>query len=114
MDNTRTLPDEYLTIYKDNGLFVYTTKANGRIRRYEVYDTFGKQLADDKLKKLLASGDLKLMRETFGQEEKVEENEADQSTEYVYDAKGFRFVQYTVGNRKLNALRFSELRRGTT
>jgi len=114
MDNTRTLADDYLTIYQDNGLFVYTQKLTGRIRRYEVYDTFAKQLVDEKLKKLLTTGDLKYMREAFGQEERTDENSADQSTEYAYDAKGFRFVKYKVGNRTLNALRFSEMKRSAT
>src|SRR5262249_52882016 len=100
MDNTRTLQDEYLTIYQGNGLFVYTQKLTGKIKKYEVYDTFAKQIVDEKLKKLVTTGDLKYMREAFGQEEKVEQNESDPAapaTEYVYDAKGFRFVQFKVG-----------------
>jgi hypothetical protein len=114
LDNTRTLPDEYLTIYQDNGLFVYTQKQTGKIKRYEIYDVFAKQIVDEKLKKLLTTGDLKYMREAFGPEEKVEENADDESTAFVYDNKGFRFVQYKVGNRKLNALRFSEMKKSTT
>ena len=118
MDNTRTLADEYLTIYQGNGLFVYTQKLTGKIKKYEVYDTFAKQIVDEKLKKLLTTGDLKYMREAFGQEEKVEENDSDPNapaTEYAYDAKGFRFVQFKLGGgRMLNALRFSEMKKGTT
>jgi PBP1b-binding outer membrane lipoprotein LpoB len=118
MDNTRTLADEYLTIYQGNGLFVYTQKLTGKIKKYEVYDTFAKQIVDEKLKKLVTTGDLKYMREAFGQEEKVEQNDSDPAapaTEYVYDAKGFRFVQFKVGGgRMLNALRFSEVKKGTT
>ena len=118
MDNTRTLQDEYLTIYQGNGLFVYTQKLTGKIKKYEVYDTFAKQIADEKFKKLVTTGDLKYMREAFGPEEKVEQNDSDPAapaTEYVYDAKGFRFVQFKVGGgRMLNALRFSEMKKGTT
>jgi hypothetical protein len=118
MDNTRTLQDEYLTIYQGNGLFVYTQKLTGKIKKYEVYDTFAKQIVDEKFKKLVTSGDLKYMREAFGQEEKVEQNDSDPNapaTEYAYDAKGFRFVQFKLGGgRLLNALRFSELKKGTT
>ena len=118
MDNTRTLPDEYLTIYQGQGLFVYTQKLTGKIKKYEVYDTFAKQIVDEKLKKLLSTGDLKFMREAFGQEEKVEQNDSDPTapaTEYAYDAKGFRFVQFKIGGgRTLNALRFSEVKKGTT
>jgi len=117
MDNTRTLADEYLTIYQGNGLFVYTQKLTGKIKKYEVYDTFAKQIVDEKLKKLLTTGDLKYMREAFGQEEKTEEiSDPDApATEYAYDAKGFRFVQFKLGGgRMLNALRFSEMKKGTT
>ena len=111
LDNTRTAPEDYLTIYQDNGLFVYTQKITGKIRKFEIYDTFSKQIVDEKFKKLLTGGDLKLMREAFGPEEKTEENADDQSTEYAYDAKGFRFVKYKVNGRTVNSLRFSEVKK---
>lgn len=111
LDNTRTAPEDYLTIYQDNGLFVYTQKLTGKIRKFEVYDTFAKQIVDEKLKKLLAGGDLKFMREALGPEEKMEENADDQSTEYAYDAKGFRFVKYKVNGRTVNSLRFFEAKK---
>src|SRR5215472_9606893 len=114
LDNTRTLPEEYLTIYQGNGLFVYTVKLTGKLRKIEIYETFAKQLADEKLKKLVTGGDLKYMREAFGPEEKTEENAEDQSTEYVYDSKGFRFVKYKVGNKTLNALRFTEMKKAAS
>jgi hypothetical protein len=118
MDNTRTLPDEYLTIYQGQGLFVYTQKLTGKIKKYEVYETFAKQVVDEKFKKLVATGDIKYMREAFGQEEKIEQNDSDPTapaTEYAYDAKGFRFVQFKIaGGRILNAIRFSEVKKGTT
>jgi hypothetical protein len=72
---------------------------------------------DEKLKKLLTTGDLKYMHEAFGQEEKTEEiSDPDApATEYAYDAKGFRFVKFKLGGgRTLNALRFSEMKKGTT
>ena len=117
LENTRTLPQrgtepaEYLTIYQGNGLFVYTQQLTGKLIKFEVYDTFSKQLADDKLKKLLSGGDLKYMREILGPEEKTEENTDDQSTEYVYDSKGFRFVKFKVNGKTLNCLRFSEVKK---
>ncbi len=114
MDNTRTLPDEYLTVYQNNGLFVYTHKLTGKLKRFEVYEVMAKQLADEKLKKLLTSGDLKYMRDTFGPEEKIEENTDDNSTEYAYDARGFRFVKFKVKGQNVNALRFSEIKKSTT
>ena len=42
------------------------------------------------------------------------DNADDQSTEYAYDSKGFRFVKYKVQGRTLNALRFSEVKKPTT
>jgi hypothetical protein len=112
MENTRTLADDYLTIYQGNGVFVYTFKLTGRARKFEINQGFASKLADEKLKKLLTSGDVKYMREVLGQEEKMEENAEDNSTEYAYDSKGFRFVKYKVqGSKTVNALRFSELRR---
>jgi hypothetical protein len=79
-----------------------------------LYDTFAKQIADEKLRKLLTGGDLKYMREILGPEDKTEEKAEDQSTAYVYDAKGFRFIKYKVQGRTLNALRFTELRKSGT
>ena len=63
------------------------------------------------MKKLLTDGDLAFMRSTFGMEESVVENAEDMATEYVYDAKGFRFVVYKVGGQTLNALRFQEVKK---
>jgi hypothetical protein len=115
MDNTRTLQDvkEYLTIYQNNGLFVYTAQLTGKMVAFELYEPFAKQIADEKLRKLLTGGDLKYMREILGPEEKVEENPDDQSTAYVYDAKGFRFIKYKANNRTVNSLHFSELKKTT-
>jgi len=116
MDNTRTLADtkEYLTIYQGNGLFVYTAQLTGKLRSFEIYDPIAKQVADEKLRKLLTGGDLKYMREILGQEERTEDKAEDQSTSYIYDAKGFRFIKYKVQGRTLNALRFSELKKSGT
>jgi len=109
LDNTRTLAEEYLTVYQGNGLFVYTQKTTGKAKKFEVYENMAKQVADDTFKKLLSTGDLKLMREKLGPEEKVEEVTEDQpATEYAYDARGFRFVQYKVAGKKVSALRFFE------
>ena len=113
VENTRTLPEEYLTIYQKNGLFVYTFKLTGKIRKFEIYDTFAKQIADEKLAKLLTTGDLKAMRVLFGMEEGSEPNAEDNSTEYSYDSRGFRFVKFKVKGRTLNAIRLVELKKIT-
>jgi hypothetical protein len=48
----------------------------------------------------------------------VEEGEAvqnadDNSTEYPYDSRGFRFVKFKVGGKTLNAIRFIEIKKAT-
>jgi hypothetical protein len=103
VENTRTLPEDYLTVYQGNGIFVYTFKLNGRARKIEVNQAFAKKIADPKLQRLLNSGDLKYMRE----------NADDNATEYAYDSRGFRFVKFKVGAKTLNAIRFTELKKAT-
>jgi len=66
------------------------------------------------LKKLLTTGDLNAMHDMLGPEEKIEENADDNSTEYVYDNRGFRFVKYKVNGKTVNALRFSEMKKSAT
>jgi hypothetical protein len=114
LDNTRTLTDDYLTIYQNQGLFVYTQKLTGKARQFEVNETFAGKITDAKLKRLLTGGDLNYMREVLGMEEGVTENTDENATEYNYDSRGFRFVKFKVGNETINALRFMEMRRGTT
>ena len=115
VENTRTLPEDYLTIHQRQGLFVYTFKLTGKARKFEVYEPFAAKIADAKLKRLLTSGDLKYMRDTFGMEEgQPVEDAENMATEYPYDSKGFRFVKYRVGRNTINALRFSEIKRPTT
>jgi hypothetical protein len=114
VENTRTTPEEYLTIYQGNGLFVYTFKITGKVRKFEVYDVFAKKIADENLKKLLTTGDLKFMRQQFGMEESVVDNTEDMATEYAYDSRGFRFVKFKVGGRTINAIRFAEFKKSTT
>jgi hypothetical protein len=114
VENTRTLAEDYLTIYQGNGIFVYTFKLTGKARKIEVNQAFGKKVADAKLQKLLATGDLKVMRDVLGMEEgDAVQNTEDNSTEYPYDSRGFRFVKFKVGGKTLNAIRFVELRKTT-
>jgi len=114
VENTRTLPEDYLTIYQGEGLFVYTFKLTGKARKMEVNQAFAKKVADPKLQKLLNSGDLKYMREVFGMEEgEAVQNADDNSTEYPYDSRGFRFVKFKVGGKTLNAIRFIEIKKAT-
>jgi hypothetical protein len=114
VENTRTLPDEYLTIYQGNGIFVYTYKLTGRARKIEINQAFAKKVADAKLQKLLTTGDLKTMRDVLGMEEgEAVKNTDDNATEYPYDSRGFRFVKFNVGGKTLNALRLFELKKTT-
>lgn len=111
IDNSRTLAEEYLTIYQKNGVFVYTTKLTGRVRAVEIYDPFVAKITDPKLKRLISSGDLKVMREILGQEEGTEENKEEGSTSYLYDSRGVRFVQFKVQGRTIYALRLGEVKK---
>jgi hypothetical protein len=115
VENTRTLPEDYLTVHQRQGLFVYTFKITGKARKVEIYEPFAGKLVDPKFKKLLTGGDLKYMRDAFGMEEgPAVENAEDMSTEYPYPSKGFSFVKFKVGNKTINALRFTELKKSTT
>jgi hypothetical protein len=115
VENTRTLKDDYLTVHQRQGLFVYTFKLTGKVRKFEVYEPFAGKIVDPKFKKLLTGGDLKYMRDTFGMEEgPAVENAEDMSTEYPYPSKGFSFVKFKVGGKTINALRFTELKKSTT
>jgi hypothetical protein len=115
VENTRTLPEDYLTVHQRQGLFVYTFKITGKARKIEIYEPFAGKVADPKFKKLLTGGDLKYMREAFGMEEGAPvQNADDMSTEYQYPSKGFSFVKFKVGAKTINALRFTELKKSTT
>src|SRR5262245_39353565 len=114
LENTRTLPEDYLTVYQGQGIFVYTFKLTGKARKIEVNQTFAKKVADPKLQKLLTSGDLKTMRDVLGMEEGDPiQNTEDMSTEYPYDSRGFRFVRFKVNGKTINALRLIELKKTT-
>jgi len=120
VENSRTLaktetePGYYLTIYQGQGLFVYTVQLTGKLAKMEVNQALAKKIADEKLKKLLTSGDLKTMHNVLGMEEgPAVQNEEDMSTEYPYDSRGFRFVRFKVKGTTLNALRFFEPKKTT-
>jgi hypothetical protein len=106
MGKTIVLADEYQTYYQKNGIALFTFSLTGKIKRIEVLQSFAEKIADPKLKSLLSSGDLKQMRDIFGKEESMEEKADIMGTEYVYDAKGIRFIKYKSG---ITGLRFSEL-----
>jgi len=134
VDNSRTVPKSetepgyYLTIYQGNGIFVYTVQLTGKIRTIQIFDTFAKKIADDKLKKVFALGDLKesknlkMMRDAFGMEdgEPVQNTDlatdlgATTATEYRYDGRGFRVIQLKLkGGKILNVLQLTELKKAT-
>jgi hypothetical protein len=120
VENTRTLaktetePGYYLTIYQGEGLFVYTVQLTGKLAKMEVNQALAKKIADEKLKKLLTSGDVKTMHAVLGMEEgPAVQNDEDMSTEYPYDSRGFRFVRFKVKGATLNALRFFEPKKTT-
>jgi hypothetical protein len=101
--------DHYRTIYGQSSFAIYTYKNTAELQKIEIYGKIADQIADPKFKRLLSTGDLKFMRDTFGMEEKAEDNPNTSGKEYIYDAKGFRFVQYNYPGQKVNAIIFSKL-----
>jgi hypothetical protein len=108
LGKTNVLADEYQTYYQKNGIALFTFKLTNKIKRIEVLQGFAEKIADPKLRSLLTSGDLKQMRDIFGMEESMEEKADIMGTEYVYDARGIRFIKYKNG---ITGLRFSELKK---
>jgi len=116
VENSRTLPKTdtdptgyYLTIHQGMSLFVFTVPLTNKLAKYEVYQNFAKQIADEKLKKLLTNWDMKSMHDVLGMEEgPAVDNKDDNSTEYPYDSRGFRFVRFKIQGKTVNALRFFE------
>ena len=105
-EKTDPIGDHYRTIFDKSKFAIYTFKMTGELQKIEVYNP--ELVADPKLKKLLSSGDLKYMRDTFGMEESTEQNIFSNGMEYVYDSKGFRFIQYP---QKVNGLLFSKIKK---
>jgi len=110
MNHTRTLSDEYLTVFHDNGLFVFTKKITGETTRFEIFPPF--PIADIRLKRLLSEGDIEFMRALLGPEDRIEVNNTDPSapsTQYVYEQRGFRFIRFQIGKRTLHSFCFYKI-----
>lgn len=108
-EKTDNVGDHYRTIFEKSKFAIYTYKMTAELQKIEIYNAMADQIVDPKFKKLLSTGDLKYMRETFGMEEKSEQNFNTTGMEYFYDAKGFRFVQYNLGGQKVQSLLFSKI-----
>jgi len=102
------LDKHYLSFYQDNGLGVYTFKMTAKVDRMELLKAFAGRVADAKIKALLMSGDLKQMRAIFGMEEEMIDKPDEMGVEYIYDARGIRFIKYMNGT---NGLRFGEIKK---
>ena len=110
----KTVPvgsEHYRAIFEKSSFGIYTYKMTTEIQKLEIYGSMADRIADPKFKKLLAGGDLKYMREAFGMEEMSGLNFDTAGMEYFYDAKGFRFVQYSPGGTPINALMFSKIKK---
>ena len=119
VENSRTLPKTdtdptgyYLTIHQGMSLFVFTVPLTNKLAKYEIYQNFAKQIADEKLKKLLTNWDMKTMHDVLGMEEgPAVDNKEDNATEYPYDSRGFRFVRFKIQGKTVNAIRLFELKK---
>ncbi len=107
--NTRTDEEHYITAYQNGGLVVYTYKLTGKIRRLEITSFIAEEIVDPDLRALLEDGDVDMMRELFGDEQGMSEDEEAGSVEYIYEDRGFRFVKYTIQGQEINAIRFNEV-----
>jgi len=105
---TNVLDKEYLAFYQENSLSMYTFKMTGKVDRMELLKSFADRVADPKIKALLSSGDLKQMHDLFGKEEAMLEKPDEMGVEYVYDARGIRFIKYKNG---VNGLRFGDIKK---
>ena len=108
IDNTRPDAEDYITGHLNGGVWVFTSELTGRARRIEITSHFSEALVSGPLQAWLDDGDLNQMRELMGPEDTVEESLDQRMIEYVYDARGIRFVQYPGGDQTFNAIRFSE------
>ena len=106
--NTRTDVDDYITAYQGGGVVIYTFKLTGAARRIEITSLFDDAIVTSGLQDWLDDGDLDQLRELMGPEESIEELPDSDATEYVYDARGMRFIQYDLSGTEINAIRFSE------
>jgi len=102
-------PQHYRMMYGQSSFSIYTFKMSNELQKIEIFGKMAGQIADPKFKKLLSTGDLKFMRDSFGMEEKSEMNGDTTGMEYIYDARGFRFVEYNFPGQKVNALIFSKI-----
>lgn len=104
---TESRPEHYLSYYRNGGLLIYTFKATGEIRKIEILARLADEVASPPIRAWLEDGDLDAMRELMGgPEEYVDTGEAQDTSEYVYDARGIRFIKYP----EENGIRFSYFR----
>ncbi len=108
IDNTRNDIDDYIIAYQGGGVVLYSFKLTGQARRIEVTSLFGEDIVSQPLQDWLDDGDVDQMRELMGPEDTVEELPDSDATEYSYDARGIRFIQYDLSGTEINAIRFSE------
>jgi len=101
---------DYLTVYQEGGIVAYTFKQTGVVRRMEVLTVFSDEVVDPNLKAWLEDGDQTVLREWLGNEESLENvPENNNATEFAYDSRGLRFVQYSFDTGGQYAVRFSQI-----
>ena len=101
--------DDYLTVYQEGGIILYTHKQTGIAHRIEIASPYADQIADPNLATWLRDGDPVVLREWMGDEEALENvPENNNATEFAYDSRGLRFVQYLIEGQDYFAVRFSQ------
>lgn len=108
--NTVVGEEDYITAYRNGGIFLYTIRLTGIARGIEVTSQLADEIVDPNLKAWLEDGDQSVLREWFGPEESLENvPEDNNATEFVYDSRGIRFVQRVIEGQDFYAVRFSEI-----
>ena len=102
--------EDYITAYREGGIFLYTIRLTGIARGIEVTSQLADEIVDPNLKAWLEDGDQAVLREWLGPEEGLENiPEDNNATEFTYDSRGLRFIQRVINGQDFYAVRFSEM-----
>jgi len=102
--------DDYLTVYQEGGLILYTHKQTGIARRIELATPYADEIADPNLMAWLENGDQAVLREWLGAEEALENvPENNNATEFAYDSRVLWLVKYLIEGQDCFAGRFSQI-----
>jgi hypothetical protein len=101
---------DYLTVYHAGGIVLYTFRQTGVARRIEVTTQMADEVVDPNLQAWLEDGQQAVLRQWLGPEERLQNiPENNNATEFAYDSRGLRFIQYDIDGQDYYAVRFSQI-----